>query len=368
MERGPQTAYLSSHDSKSSGSTSPNVLRAAAGSLLGPLARQLTASQPRILFYHRIGERRRALSPRLFAEQLAYLRRHFVPMRLAEVVARQAAGEPMPSRAVVVTVDDGYRDFADHAYPELVRYGIPVTLYAVSRFASGAIWLWFDRLRYICERSECRVLSVTGPEGPITCALDTPEAREKAWDTIATCCLSLPTLAREALIEACATGGEVDVPARAPDDYAPLDYAGLRRLDPALVEIGAHTLTHPILSMCTDAEVVDEIAHSRSELEREIGRTVDSFCYPNGRPCDFDGRSVAAVRAAGFRCGLASTGMFLTPASDPYLLPRFGAAHDLRTFRHEMNGLTYLQSRVPGSGAEYGAGEIAGRASSYAVL
>ena len=344
------------------------MLRTAAGSLLGPLARQLTAGQPRILFYHRFGDTRRAMSPRLFVQQLEYLRRHFVPMSLPDLVARRVSGEPLPARAVAVTIDDGYLDFAEHAYPQLQRFGIPVTLYTVSRFAAGSQWLWFDRLRYVCEHTRLATLSVSLPEGPLSRPMTSADERERAWDVIATRCLTLPTAAREQLIESCASAAEVDIPARPTGNFAALDFAGLRALDPALVDIGGHTLTHPILSMCTDAEVVEEVGGCRVELQAALGRAVHSFCYPNGRPCDFDARAIAAVRAAGFQSATASTGMLLGPDAETWSLPRFGAAHDLRTFRHEMDGLTYLQSRVPGGLAAMGAGEIAGRTASYAVL
>lgn len=338
------------------------VLRAVAGSLLGPLARAMTAGQPRILFYHRFGEGSpRAFSPRLFARQLEFLRRNFVPMRLADLQACWDAGEPVPPRAVALTVDDGYRDFAEFAYPQLERFEVPATLYAVSQFSAGAMWLWFDRLRYVCHHARRAQVSLAGPAGPITCLLDTPEARERVWDSIGSLCVTLPTMVRETLLRDFAQAAEVDVPALPTGDFAALSLDDLRRLDAGLVEIGAHTRTHPILSRCTDAEIDEEVRGSRDELASALGRPVEAFCYPNGRSCDFDARTVAAVRAAGFRSSVTSFGMFVGPQPDLYALPRLGAAHAMRTFRHEIDGLTYLQSQLTGGALPETSGEIAGR-------
>ncbi len=344
------------------------MLRAVAGSVLGPVARQLTGAQPRIVFYHRFGElSARRLTAPLFAQQLRYLRRHFNPLSLSDVVQAQATDKPLPPRTIVLTVDDGYQDFAEVAYPLLLQYQVPVTLYAVSRFASGELWLWFDRLRYVCEQAVSQKLTVEWSEGLISVNLQTPVQREQAWDLLSTRCLTLPTVARESLIATFARCAKVVIPAQAPALFAAMDWTTLRSLDPALIEIGAHTQTHPILSMCTDSELVTEITASKLEIESALQRSVVSFCYPNGRDCDFDERSVCAVRAAGFHSAVTSSGMLLPPGSDPFRLPRFGVDSHFGTFCNEVNGLTYLRQRWSGAIAAPKPGEIPGSRASLAM-
>lgn len=63
------------------------------------------------------------------------------------------------------------------------------------------------------------------------------------------------------------------------------------------MEVGAHSRTHPRLTGCTDAELEDEIAGSKTDLEALIGQPVTQFCYPYG---DLDERVVAATKQAGF--------------------------------------------------------------------
>ena len=338
------------------------MLRRVAGALLGPLARELTGSQPRILFYHRFSPGGfRAMRPADFEAQLAFIRRQFQPVPLTRIVDALAGGEPLPRRAVALTVDDGYQDFVDHAVPLLARYEVPATLYVVSRFAAGELWLWFDRLRYVCEHATTPTLAITDPSAAGAYPLATAADRERAWDRLATRCLTLPGAAREALIAEAATAGGLAVPAAPPAAFAAASLAALKTLDPTLVEIGAHTQSHPILSQCDDLEVQGEVAGSVQELAAALGRPIRSFCYPNGRPEDFDRRAVAAVAAAGCTSATASTGMFVSPGADRYALPRFGAAGDLPTFRHELDGLTYLRSRLSGRLVDPVPGEIAGR-------
>ncbi len=63
------------------------------------------------------------------------------------------------------------------------------------------------------------------------------------------------------------------------------------------MEVGAHSRTHPHLPSCSDAELQDELAGSKADLETLIGEPVTQFCYPYG---DLDARVVAAVRQTGF--------------------------------------------------------------------
>ena len=85
------------------------------------------------------------VTPEVFAMRLAQLRRYFTPMRLADWVAKQRAGEPLPARACAVTFDDGWRDNIEYALPcwNRPRY-LPLSLpwreNRHSTFSSGPTW------------------------------------------------------------------------------------------------------------------------------------------------------------------------------------------------------------------------------------
>jgi peptidoglycan/xylan/chitin deacetylase (PgdA/CDA1 family) len=65
-----------------------------------------------------------------------------------------------------------------------------------------------------------------------------------------------------------------------------------------LIAIGSHTATHPHLTTLSDEDAADQFASSRADLERLLGRTVDTLAFPYG---DHDGRIVELARAAGYR-------------------------------------------------------------------
>src|SRR5690348_15235721 len=95
----------------------------------------------RILMYHRFH-----VAPQTLAAQLAHIRKTYALISISQVAGWLESGAPIPDHACAVTVDDGYRDFFDVAYPVFQEYGIPATVYLVSDFLEGKLWLWTDRV------------------------------------------------------------------------------------------------------------------------------------------------------------------------------------------------------------------------------
>jgi len=321
-------------------------LRTNVGILLGPLARRWTGASPRILMYHRFGEHYpEALRPAEFELHLKYIRKHFSPLRLDRLLALLAGGEPPPPRAVVLTVDDGYRDFLEHAYPLLSRYEVPATLFVVSKFSQGDFWLWIDRLRYAFEHTDASELRIMEGDAWVRVGLETAGARLTAWRHAANRCKRLSDVERNAYVADCERQLGVQLPISPTGTYAPLLWPDLRSLDPQLVEIGSHTRTHPILSTCTDAVVTQEIQQSKREIEAALGRPVASFCYPNGMPEDIDARAISAVAEAEYTGAVVAYGGLTGQEVNRFTLPRLSAYAGFRSMRNQLNGVTHLLTR-----------------------
>jgi peptidoglycan/xylan/chitin deacetylase (PgdA/CDA1 family) len=90
----------------------------------------------------------------------------------------------------------------------------------------------------------------------------------------------------------------------------------LRQVAAAGMEIGSHGLRHVPLPAMTDADLAEEVGHSRQVLREISGQDVAGFCYPWGH---VDGRVVDQVRAAGYGYGCAIS---RSPLTGRYALPR----------------------------------------------
>ena len=198
-------------------------------------------------------------------------------------------GRDLPPRSVIVTFDDGYRGVLDHALPILERYGIPAAVFVSAAPVVERRHFWFDAL---CRRQgEAAVRNAR----------------------------ALPYHQWRALTEATATTlDEIE-------SHRPLTLAELQRLAASpLIEIGAHTMTHPTLALAPLDDQQREIAEGRAALERVLGEPVTAFAYPYGNVFeDYTSETVNLVRDARFDVAFSTGASFATPQCDPLQIPRF---------------------------------------------
>jgi peptidoglycan/xylan/chitin deacetylase (PgdA/CDA1 family) len=225
---------------------------------------------------------------------------------------------------------------------------VPVTVYVVSEFAGGQFWLWWDAVRYVVTRATSGAYRLDSPAARLDVTLGDPVTRNAAWSALAGIGVTLAPAERDRFLLDLQSTFSVPLPSSPAREYAALPWAELRSLDPDIVEIGAHTRTHPILSRCDSARIVEEVAGSKAEIEARIARRVSAFCYPNGEPSDVDERCIAAVRDAGFGSAVMACGGLVRRGADPYALERIGAPHEASEFESEVSGIPYLRQRLAG--------------------
>lgn len=94
------------------------------------------ALKPVILTYHSIsgGASPLEISPALFIEQMEWLKANARVVPLADLVRELASAGSFPPRTVVLTFDDGFRDFHSAAAPVLLRLGLPATVFLPTSF------------------------------------------------------------------------------------------------------------------------------------------------------------------------------------------------------------------------------------------
>jgi len=327
------------------------VLKGWIKELVAPGARLFTRHCARVLMYHRFGpdDPVRKLDAESLNEQLRFLRRHFNVVRLRDLVSRLKSGIAPEPLSVALTVDDAYADFGEYAYPVFRKHGVPVTIYVVSEFASGRFWLWWDAIRHLLSQVADGDYRLIMPNGPVDILLTDEASRNDAWLILAGVGVTLPPAERDQFLDDLQHVFAVSLPAAPPPEFAALSWDELRALDPDIVEIGAHTRTHPILSRCDSARIVEEVAGSKRVIEEQLGRPVSAFCYPNGEWSDVDERCITAVREVGFDSAVMACGSMVGKGANPYTLERMSASHRLGEFKGDVSGISYLRGRLAGS-------------------
>ncbi len=281
-----------------------------------------------------------------FTAQMRVVRELFNVLSLSEAIERLGNGS-LPPRAACITFDDGYADNVEVAAPILHAQALPATFFIATGFIGGRA-MWNDIVIETVRRVPARFdLSELG-YGILECA--DVRARARAIDGLLSQLKYLEPLERLRRIGQIQQLAGVQIPT----DLM-MTEAQLRRLAGYGMEIGAHTVNHPILSS-VDARIArTEISASRVELERILARPVRLFAYPNGRPGkDFGNEHVAMVRELGF-AGAVSTGWGRASATTDVLqLPRI-APWDRTSWRYGARMIrAYAQSgegRGPGLSA-----------------
>jgi peptidoglycan/xylan/chitin deacetylase (PgdA/CDA1 family) len=98
-----------------------------------------------------------------------------------------------------------------------------------------------------------------------------------------------------------------------------LSWAEIRALQEDGLSFGAHSQHHVPLTEVPSATVCAEVAGSRADLERELGRPVTTFAYPHGK---HDTRTQEAVAEAGFLGACCSVAGLNDPAVSQFALRR----------------------------------------------
>jgi peptidoglycan/xylan/chitin deacetylase (PgdA/CDA1 family) len=274
-----------------------------------------------ILIYHRVHARPDPLFPTevdapKFEAQMTALRRHCRPLPLAEAADR-LRDATLPPRAVAVTFDDGYRDNAEVALPILARVGVPATFFVSTGFLDGGR-MWNDSVIEAIRRTEAPVVDAVAL-GLGSLPLGSTAQRREAVHAVLRAVKHRHPTERLRLVEEFAASLRVALP----DDLM-MSRSQVRELADAGMEIGAHTVNHPILKSLGADEATAEIAAGKAELERITGREVHSFAYPNGKPgADYTDRDRDLVHGLGFKRAVSTRQAVATSSSDQWQLPRF---------------------------------------------
>lgn len=310
------------------------ALRALQSSGLFALARNKSARMARILMYHNFapsddadGE---AVSVAAARSQLSYLTRHFQVVPLTHLVKQLRTSNRLDPRMVILTVDDGRRNFYEYFFPLLLEFHVPATFFVVSAFIGGEDWLWTDKVLWLAEKSR-----------------SVEELRADKIEDFFAKMNRLRPEARDACIDAIAIRAGVPIPAEPPSKFAPCSWSELREMaDSSLVEIGSHSLSHSIFSTLTGEESMKELTTSRAQLEAGLGRPVKSFCFPNGKPIDYFPCHLEQVQNTGYSSAVMTHSGIVDRSSDPFTLPRIGVSgrSDLLYFKKCVDGVEYYQS------------------------
>jgi peptidoglycan/xylan/chitin deacetylase (PgdA/CDA1 family) len=289
--------------------------RSGAGALLRRLP---TWNGVLTLCYHRIGSRGSSTWERTIWDatldeldrQLALLGRHAELLTPADALALDCVPR---GRHVLLTFDDGYREWATDVLPVLRARGAQAAFFLATGYIDRPRAPWWYEVPWMVRHAARGDL----PAGEwLGSPLELGDA-DGATDALLGAYKRLPGDRAEPFLDWVAEAGgsgRCD-PAAVRDDWLTWDM--VRELRDAGMEIGGHTVDHPVLARLTPAEQKCQVADCARRIEQEVGRPMRMFSYPVGLPDSYDRHTRKALEAAGVELAFCYDGGYLR-AGEPF--------------------------------------------------
>lgn len=229
----------------------------------------------RVLTYHRVDELNAtphlypemiSATPSQFARQMEHLADRYHVVDLKQVVEAVRGLQVLPPRSVLITFDDAYRDFKQHAWPVLQSHNLPAVLFVPTAFPDqpGKAF-WWDRL-YEAVGHPKRLAEST---------------HFRSYRELLSHVKTLPDDDAQSYVDQlCRHQGCVE------QKSPVLGWDELRCLSRGGLVLAPHTRTHPLMNRIPIEEAVDQALLSREDLQRETGNAPPVLAYPAGAYSD----------------------------------------------------------------------------------
>lgn len=252
-----------------------------------------------------------------FEKQLIFFKKNYTIIRfdgLLDMIERSS----VPSNLMLITFDDGYMDFYEHAYPIISKYNVPVTLFiATGKIGSrNEFPFWWDELFYmfnLIKNMESVGIVYSMPDCICLLYKEFNNNVKYAFDHV---------------MDTCSDGEIEDIlrsVRKVPKGISHVDLENNSMLSweqikdfSDLVEVGSHTMHHRNLKFLKETELDKEICESKRDIEERTGKKVTVFSYPNGYHSP---EIIRHVKKAGYRFAV-TTEKGLNDLSDLYLMKR----------------------------------------------
>lgn len=322
-------------------------------------------SQTLILLYHRVANLETdpqllSVSPGHFAEHLEYISDHYTPISLAEL-NRAIEEKKIPDKSVVITFDDGYADNFLNAKPLLEKYDIPATVFVASGYVGSEREFWWDELERLLLRpknlpdklelninGKIQRWDIDGIPGSqevsefdlnmwdVTMDLN-PRPEYQAYRDLHRLMKPLSHEEQQHVLDELARW--VGMSREGRSTHLALGCDQLKKLEQerGLIEVGAHTVNHPMLSAQSPEVQAKEIIENKKYLENILDHEVHTFSYPFGGKPDFTSYTMNIIRENGFDLACANYSGSVISRTNPYKLPRYLVRNwDVNQFSHKI--------------------------------
>lgn len=256
-----------------------------------------------------------------FEDRLKYIMKHNRLITLKEYNDIVVSGKPIRENIVLLTFDDGYRCLFTNVFPILKKYNVPAVVFLTGNCIERQEVPFHDCLLYALIQGTGKHLCIDFNEFKYSKYLNDKVSVCKAYSTISNYLKSVHENTRQAFQSHLINLLSVDVNTINISDEM-LTWEQLKEMySTGLLDIGAHTMNHPILSKLDVESIKNEIVDSKVLIEKRLNIPVIAFAYPNGRLIDVN-KQVLNIVSSEFSLSFCTLGRPWN--DDRFLITRHG--------------------------------------------
>lgn len=290
-----------------------------------------------ILMYHRVVPADKLIqvgmyvSPATFESHLVFLKKYFNIITLNCLVEKNGLdrivknGKPL----CILTFDDGWKDFYDYAFPLLVKYQQPATIFLPTEFIGTRKQFWTDAFAYLLLHRQATALEKLSDPDILTIAeyLDSLRGSfDNQLETGIEYLKGYPLSTIEKVLVGLSEIWHVDLDGQ---DRNFLNWAEIdEMIESGLISFGSHTVSHQILTTLDNLRIKKELIDSRKKLLKKnvFANSCISFCYPNG---NYTKEIADMVRLTGYQLAVTTRKGWNHADADKFTLKRIGIHEDM---------------------------------------
>ena len=296
-----------------------NVLKPIFQQTVGLLSGHRANSKLLVLTYHRVLQDYDEIIDDIdavqFTQQMETLAQFFNVVSLEEGL-QQLRNDTLVPNAVCITFDDGYRDNYDVALPILKALNLPATFFVATGYLGDGM-MWNDVVIESIKHTSLKKLNLAElslDEYPVT----TKQEKLELIGILINQWRNKPLAMRTELAAKFSQLAQVELTQR-----VMMTEEEVKKLSQAGMEIGGHTVNHPILASTKIDDARQEIEQGKAHLEKILGKEVKYFAYPSGRADkDYHQAHKEIVEQAGFEAALTTNNGAVDRRAQMFELPR----------------------------------------------
>jgi peptidoglycan/xylan/chitin deacetylase (PgdA/CDA1 family) len=244
------------------------------------------------------------VTPGFFERVMRYLRRRRLDLVSLDEMHRRLSEQDYRRRFVCITIDDGYRDTLQWAYPILTRYDIPFAIYVATSFPDRLGELWWLALEAVVARNKRVVVLANGREQGFDCG--TTAEKRYLYNQLYGYVRSLSSEEElRRFVRDLGARYQVEIGEFCKDLCMNWGELSTLASDP-LVTIGAHTVNHVMLAKVPERAARSEMENSRSVIEASLGVRPSHLSYPVGDRTSAGPREFRIAAELGFKTAVTT--------------------------------------------------------------